>query len=221
MEIINKIQKEILKLFAKSRLRKKFYWTGGTALSFIYLKHRRSDDLDFFTNEEFGFKDIEPFINEIKKELKLEKIDIRKINGRYEIVISNKHFCKIDFNYYPYPKLAKPKIYKYIMVDSLKDIAANKTLSLFDRNEPKDLFDLYFIITKRKIKPKILLKLIENKFGLRMSEDVFWSEALKSLKQMESLTPYIIRIKNKKALLNKIKNFFFENSSEYLKKFIK
>lgn len=221
MEIINKLQKEILKLFSKSQLRKKFYWTGGTALSFIYLKHRRSDDLDFFTNNEFFLKDIEPFIKEIERELKPKKLDIKKIDGRYEILITNKNFCKIDFNYYPYPRIANSKIYKNITVDSIKDIAANKTLSLFDRNEPKDLFDLYFIITKKNIKPKQLLKLVENKFKLKLSEDIFWSEALKSLKQIKSLKPYIIRTKNKELLLNKIENFFLENSASYLKRYIK
>lgn len=33
-----------------------FYLTGGTALSRCYLKHRYSNDLDFFVNDHPGFK---------------------------------------------------------------------------------------------------------------------------------------------------------------------
>jgi predicted nucleotidyltransferase component of viral defense system len=51
MEILNKTQKAVLDIFSKSDLSKKFYFTGGTALAFFYLKHRRSDDLDFFTEK--------------------------------------------------------------------------------------------------------------------------------------------------------------------------
>ena len=32
-----------------------FYFTGGTALSFFYLQHRYSEDLDFFSERKFSF----------------------------------------------------------------------------------------------------------------------------------------------------------------------
>lgn len=44
------IQRIIFDEFSKnSKLRKQFYFTGGTALSAIYLHHRESEDLDFFS----------------------------------------------------------------------------------------------------------------------------------------------------------------------------
>jgi len=45
-------------------------------------------------------------------------------------------------------------IQKRVLVDSLEDIAANKIMALFDRNDPKDLVDLYFFLTKKNIKLK-------------------------------------------------------------------
>ena len=33
-------------------------------------------------------------------------------------------------------------------VDSLDDMAANKTMAMIDRTEPKDAFDIYFILKK-------------------------------------------------------------------------
>jgi len=47
--ILNNRQSLILEEFQKSDfLTSKFYFTGGTALSEVYLKHRESVDLDFF-----------------------------------------------------------------------------------------------------------------------------------------------------------------------------
>jgi predicted nucleotidyltransferase component of viral defense system len=219
MKILNKTQKAVLDIFSKSNLSKKFYFTGGTALAFFYLKHRRSDDLDFFTEEDFGLKDIEDFINELKKKLGLRSINVKKLNGRYEIIIQNRDFCRIDFNKYEYKALKKKNKFKNILIDSLEDIAANKTLSLFDRNEPKDVFDIYFLIKKANLSSKKLLKLTERKFGLKFSEDNFWEECLKKSKDIISLKPYLLS-KNQKILLE-IKKFSEKESSRYLKKILK
>ena len=47
-KLVEKRQKEFLKLVAGSKLIDQFYFTGGTALSLYYFKHRFSEDLDFF-----------------------------------------------------------------------------------------------------------------------------------------------------------------------------
>lgn len=52
------LQKKAIDLLAKSPLREKFYWTGGTLLSYHYLGHRKSLDVDFFSDEPFGFDEI-------------------------------------------------------------------------------------------------------------------------------------------------------------------
>jgi len=219
MKVLNRTQEIVLSIFSKSELTKIFYWTGGTALAFFYLKHRRSDDLDFFTEKNFGFYDLEQFINNLKIKLQLHNINIKKFNGRYEIIIQNREFCRVDFNKYEYKALKKRKIYKNILIDSLEDISANKTLSLFDRNEPKDVFDIYFLIKKAKLSPKKLLKLVEKKFGLKFSEDNFWEECLKKSKNIYRLQPYLL-VKNQKVL-SEIIEFFKEQSHKYLKKFLK
>ncbi len=46
----------VLKLIMK--VDDRFYLTGGTALGRHYLKHRYSDDLDFFVNREDNFKQL-------------------------------------------------------------------------------------------------------------------------------------------------------------------
>lgn len=50
-EILTPLHKRVLDaLFAEEAFAGAFYLTGGTALAAFYLKHRHSDDLDFFTN---------------------------------------------------------------------------------------------------------------------------------------------------------------------------
>ena len=50
--ILSEFQKETLSLFKKTPLAKSYYLAGGTALAEYYLHHRKSEDLDFFTQKE-------------------------------------------------------------------------------------------------------------------------------------------------------------------------
>lgn len=57
--ILTREQKELLRLFVQSPLSSLYYLTGGTALSACYLRHRLSEDLIFFTEQEI---DAEPVL---------------------------------------------------------------------------------------------------------------------------------------------------------------
>lgn len=76
---LNSNQKKLLDFFATTSLIKKFYLTGGTALSFFYLHHRLSIDLDFFSDTRFEFKDLENFLNKVKKAFRLKEIPEKDI----------------------------------------------------------------------------------------------------------------------------------------------
>ncbi|TSC95077.1 MAG: hypothetical protein CEN87_89 [Parcubacteria group bacterium Licking1014_1] len=214
------IQKKVLDLFKKSDLSRKFYWTGGTMLSFIYLKHRFSVDLDFFSDTLFSYNDVIGFINELKNALKLTKIEERKIFDRYEFFLHNAENVRLEFVFYDHPKQKPRKKCEGILIDSLDDIAANKTMAFFDRNDPKDLFDLYFLIKKRKFTPKKLIKLVEKKFGVTFSEGSFWSEAYKSFKELENMKPLLVKKSesDKTKILDEIKKYFTKNSKRFLDK---
>ena len=55
--ILSQNQKDILAIISKDKLIcDNFYLTGGTALAEFYLHHRLSEDLDFFSENEFYFK---------------------------------------------------------------------------------------------------------------------------------------------------------------------
>lgn len=144
------IQKLIFEEFSKFEpLRDKFYFSGGTALSVFYLHHRYSDDLDFFSENKPEDEILTEFMTKISSLVKLKhrftKIEETRI---FEFVRKNKLIAKVDFSYYPYPRLKKGKVYKKVVVDSLRDIATNKLLAINQRNNVKDFVDLYFLLEK-------------------------------------------------------------------------
>jgi len=217
MEVLLPIQKKILDVFRKSSLKENFYWTGGTLLAELYLHHRRSSDLDFFTDKPFDYNQIIKFIRILRKKFNLKYVEEKKIFDRREFFLHNKEKIRIEFVLYEYPPLRRRKKRKGIFVDSLDDIVANKTMAFFDRNDPKDLCDLYFILKTKKYTPKKILNLVEKKFGVRFGESSFWSEAYKSFEDLESLKPFLIE-KNRGKVIKEIKEYFIKGANQYLKK---
>ncbi len=217
------LQKKVLDLFDKSSLKDKFYWTGGTLLSSYYLHHRRSNDIDFFTDEPFTYNQIIGFIRKLKKELKLNQVEEKKIFDRQEFILHNKGKLRLEFVQYEHPKIKARKKWKGILIDSLDDIAANKLMSLFDRNDPKDLFDLYFLLTRKKYTIKKLIKLVEKKFGVSFKKSTVLSEFHKSTKELANLKPFILakNQQEKKKIIKEIQKYFSELSSQYLKRVLK
>lgn len=218
MTKLTPLQEKVLSQLAKSELSEKFYWTGGTLLSYHHLHHRNSLDLDFFTDQHFSFDEINKFITEIG----FENAKSQKIYDRWEFIIDEK--LRLDFVYYNHDKKTLHPREKLmgVYIDSLDDIAANKTLAFFDRNEPKDLFDLYFLIKKAKYTPKKLLSLVEKKFGAKLSESSLWSESFKTFPLLKDLEPLMIEktITEKEKLLTNIEDFFKSHSHKFLSQFL-
>lgn len=151
VSILTEEQKIVLREFAKDGfLTSNFYFTGGTALSEVYLKHRYSEDLDFFSFTDFDVKAITQRINNWseKHNFTFEErfIDPTHI---FFLKFKKKVQIKVDFAYYPYHHLRKPSLYETsILVDSELDIAVNKLLSIKQRSEVKDYVDLYYLFEK-------------------------------------------------------------------------
>lgn len=50
MKFLTNVQREVLLAVGQSELAGHVYFTGGTLLAYHYLQHRRSLDLDFFSD---------------------------------------------------------------------------------------------------------------------------------------------------------------------------
>lgn len=128
-------------------LSKQFYFTGGTALSAFYLHHRESEDLDFFSESDFEDTKIETLIKNLSISFKTPYRFTKKGEVRiFEFVKNDKLLIKIDFNHYPYKRVEKGKKYQKVEIDSLRDIAINKLLTINQREDVKDFVDLYFLL---------------------------------------------------------------------------
>lgn len=220
MAELTPLQNKTLKAFAKSSLVKSFYWTGGTVLSVFYFQHRQSKDLDFFSDKDFGYRDIIGFIQKLKKQLKLVKIEEKKIFDRYNFLLTNKAKLRLEFVHFEHPNLKPRKKWQGITIDSLEDIAANKVMALFDRSDPKDLVDIYFLL--KKFQPKKLLKLVEKKFDIVFDESSLWSECQKGLGSLDEITPLLIAETEdkKRKIIQELKRYFEKQATQYLHKIL-
>lgn len=125
----------------------KFYWTGGTVLSAFYLHHRLSEDIDLFSEEEINPQAVEAFLKKISPNLGISKIIKENFLGLYTYKLQYKDgdTLKVDFNFYPFPKIEKGARFGKLEVSSLYDIAVNKIQTIATRFRARDYIDLYFI----------------------------------------------------------------------------
>jgi predicted nucleotidyltransferase component of viral defense system len=178
-------QEKVLNLFSKEEyLIKRFYLTGGTPLAAFYLFHRISEDLDFFSEREVYLPAIKTFISKLQRKLKLVKVDYRKFLGLYSFYLffTPKKFLKVDFNYYPYPRIEKGIKFKGITVDSLYDIAVNKVHTISMKPRARDFIDVYFIIKEKGYTFKKLLMEAKSKFDWHIDPIQLGTQLLKAAK---------------------------------------
>ena len=180
--ILTRNQLKALELFKKDgELPDVFYLTGGTALTEFYLKHRTSDDLDFFTDgKEFSFSAVEKFIKDLSLEISGEA-RFQKLYDRHMFFLSSWNVepeLKIEFTIYPFAHLSQLKKLGRLQVDSMLDIAANKLMAMIERFEPKDFVDLYFLL-QEKFMIGELVEAVNKKFGFKIEPLTLGQELMK------------------------------------------
>lgn len=147
--------------------RSEFYFGGGTALSSIYLHHRVSDDLDFFSQRKFDslvlLNGINSWSTKYNFEVSPQTIEDTHV---FNLIFSDGYSLKIDFAYYPYLRLKRGNVFKGMEVDSLEDIAAGKLMLVNQRSEVKDFVDLYFLLEKFSVWD--LIPMVEAKFRVKL-----------------------------------------------------
>ncbi|KKQ23757.1 MAG: hypothetical protein US35_C0001G0001, partial [Parcubacteria group bacterium GW2011_GWA2_37_10] len=102
--ILSENQQNILNIISKDKLIcDNFYLTGGTALAEFYLRHRLSEDLDFFAEKEFDVLGISIFFEKIKKEAKIRKTEYHQSFNRnlFFLDLADGDKVKIEFTYFP------------------------------------------------------------------------------------------------------------------------
>ena len=141
-------------VLAKLKFVRRYFLAGGTACA-LYLGHRLSFDLDWFSD-----KPVEPrvIVANLKDLGQLEVLqnDEGTFNGSFNGV-------KLSFFIYPYPLLFPRHDYAGIKLADIKDIACMKLDAISRRGTKRDFIDLYFICKNYRL--DYLLELYEQKFA--------------------------------------------------------
>ena len=165
--VLTEHQKILLKHFGEFPGASKFYVTGGTALSAFYLRHRLSEDLDFFTGDEVEIEPILAFLKSLPEiqDLNLERKFDRKI---FMIRYGETESLRVEFTKYPFKTIRPFKKVEGIQVDSILDILANKLMASTDRKDIKDYVDIYFILKEcPELSIDEMIEKTEQKFGVK------------------------------------------------------
>ena len=120
-----------------------FYLTGGTCLSRFYQEKRYSDDLDFFSQDEPRFQ---VAIKNIKQVLKSEFEIIVETQSKDFVRLMVDDFLQVDF--------INDRVYRHgksivlengYCIDNIENVLSNKLNAIIDRDEEKDVFDIYMM----------------------------------------------------------------------------
>ncbi|MCD4667563.1 MAG: nucleotidyl transferase AbiEii/AbiGii toxin family protein [Sulfurimonas sp.] len=183
-----KLQDEVLDIVVS--LKSDFYLTGGTALHRFYYNARYSDDLDFFvTNSET----MNESFNEIVQELS-------DLNYEVKIDVKSRDFCRATINKTLQLDFVNDRVYRYkksniinsIKIDNKINILTNKINTIINRDEEKDVFDLFCLAYHEEFNWGKIFEIANKKAVIE--KDVFiyrlksfpiqWLERIKKIKEI-------------------------------------
>ncbi len=172
IQILTNFQKQVLESLTQNKyFLDNFFFTGGTALSSFYFQHRFSEDLDFFTEEEFDQLRIIAWIKSASPLLKIKEIEQQVLNGQLTLFLhqlGSKQPLKLDFAYFPFPHLGTFNFMDMLRVSSLEDITINKIQAITTRNRARDYFDLMMCLTRLNWNSEEVTRFYRSKFEVNL-----------------------------------------------------
>ncbi len=192
-------------------LRSHFYFTGGTALSSVYLQHRDSEDLDFFSENAFNSEVVFDKLTQWSDHDKFG-IDLRTIENInvFQLTFPKNVPLKVDFVYYRHKRIEAGQIIDGLQIDSLFDIAINKLLTTNQRTQVKDFVDLYFLLQTFSIWD--LMEGVRVKFKVKLDPYIIASDFFK-IETFDTLPRMI-----KPLSLEELRAFFQETAKDLARK---
>ncbi|MEA4903460.1 MAG: nucleotidyl transferase AbiEii/AbiGii toxin family protein [Petrimonas sp.] len=156
-ETVTPLLKKILNEIMKEPVFAPFYLVGGTSLS-LRLGHRKSIDIDLFTNASYGSLDFSVYENFFQNNYKYydctDKTDIVGFGRSYYIGESEDNNIKVDLFYHD--EIINPcDIIDGIRIASLADVTAMKVDVVSRGGRKKDFWDLHELLNTYTI-PEML-----------------------------------------------------------------
>jgi len=135
--LLPKTETLLLKMVEECGFLEKYVLVGGSALA-LYLCHRKSEDLDFFTYENsFDKKEIFEYIQSFENKEILHQSD-----EQIDLLLDG---VKVTFFNARWSFL-KPQKVENFNLSSLESISAMKVNVMFLRAKYRDYYDLYFLV---------------------------------------------------------------------------
>jgi hypothetical protein len=193
-------QKQLLDLACQEPyIINKFYLSGGTALSYWYLHHRKSDDLYFFSLTAFDYDRLTRWFRQNQKVIGYTSVRFDQDYGFLTVYLhfSDDTILKTDFNHYSETKLSGGLHWQRLEIDSLIDIAVNKVITISTLPRTRDYIDLYFLLTKAEFTLDPLIQKSEKKFKEKIDPLQLVKNFLKISEYTDypkMLTPFDFRI---------------------------
>jgi len=128
-----------------------FYLTGGTAASRGYLNHRYSDDLDFFVNDDDRFGLWADRITTGLQESPFWQTRVLQRDPRFSRLVLHQNETALQIDLVNDVRSRVGSIYRHPvlgLIDTAENILANKVSAVIDREQPKDLVDIWGFCTK-------------------------------------------------------------------------
>jgi len=177
-----------------------FYLADGTGLA-LQLGHRRSDDMDFFSDRLFN-------TDAVLSLIPVDKVLFTAL-GTVHCEIKD---IRISLLYYDVPLIHPPLSWHGISVAHLKDIVAEKIKAVSQRGSKKDFIDLYAVLKMRHSVPEVC-ELFKRRFK---GSDINFYHVLKSLTFFEDAEQEplpLILSPGENWKWENIKSFFIDNIS--------
>jgi len=141
--------RELLAWIGRQAFAKRFYLAGGTALA-LRLGHRRSLDLDFFSEtDEVHARTRQELIHTFSAR---QSQIIENVDGNLLLLVDGLHS---GFFSYGYPLLEPVQMVANVGLASLLDIGLMKLDAVIGRGSRKDFYDLY-VISRSITLPELL-----------------------------------------------------------------
>jgi predicted nucleotidyltransferase component of viral defense system len=190
---LDEAQRIVLRRLACSDLAEHFTLTGGTALGAFHLHHRRSQDLDLFSERDVPLSSIDAFLKTVP-ELEIASFQRRYDRKMFTATVAGQPL-KIEFTKFPFEHVCgRQEVEPGLWVDAPSEILVNKLLAMTDRCEPKDYVDVYFLL-RTEGGPGLLeaLVLAERKFGIAGLRYSLQSRFLAVPMDLPKTTPSVTR----------------------------
>lgn len=143
-DVLYPLQNQVLQLI--TRLDTGLYLTGGTAASRGYLQHRFSDDLDLFVNDDdrFGLW-AERVVQTLAQVRSWQTAVLLRQERFFRLELASPTVVlKIELVNDVPSRVGAPWLHPTLgWLDTAENILANKVSALLDRQEPKDLADIW------------------------------------------------------------------------------